>query len=356
MSAFFDIAPAPGNPRNSEGAFLPLGDGRVLFVYSAFRGDSARDHMPADLTAVVSRDGGRTFGPPRVVVSAAEHGAMNVMSVSLLRMADGSVGLFYLVRKSFSDMRPVLRRSRDGGETFGPAVLCAPRAGYFVVNNDRALRLSSGRIALPAAEHATTFDAQGNAHISPAWATCFYSDDDGETWRETDAPLAPPGARTRSGLQEPGLVELSGGLLYGWARTDLGVQYEFFSPDGARRFTAPEPSPFTSPLAPLSMKRLSDGRLLALWCPVPQYQTRPADPLTLGRTPLVYAFSADDARTWTPPATLEDDPRSGYCYTAICELPEERALLLSYCAGDSSRGELCLNRTRIRRVSLEELG
>ena len=79
MHITYDIAPTPGHPRNSEGAVLPLADGRMLFIYSAFSGESARDHTPADLAAITSCDGGRTWSAPRTVVRAAEYGAMNVI-------------------------------------------------------------------------------------------------------------------------------------------------------------------------------------------------------------------------------------------------------------------------------------
>lgn len=353
MHITYDIAPTPGHPRNSEGAFLPLADGRILFIYSAFSGESARDHTPADLAAITSKDGGRTWSAPRTVVRAGEYDAMNVMSVSLLRMRDGAVGLFFLIRRSWSDMCVALRRSYDEGETFGPETRCSPRVGYFVMNNDRVVRLSTGRILAPAAEHVCTPDGAGGIHLSPATATCFFSDDDGVTWREADAPVALSGTPSRSGLQEPGLIELHGGTVFGWARTDLCMQYAFHSHDGGQRFTAPAPSGFTSPLSPLSMKRLPDGRLLAVWNPIPEYQTRRSDWRTAGRTPLVYALSRDEGRTWSEPEVLEDDPKAGYCYTAIAAI--DGALLLAYCAGQAEQDGLYLNRTRIRRIPMGEL-
>ena len=349
-----ELAPAPGNPRNSEGAFLRLNDGRILYVYTAFFGEQARDFTPANLACIVSADGGRTWGAPRTLVTAAEYDAMNVMSVSLLRMRGGDLGLFFLIRRSWSDMRIALRRSADEGETFGPVTWCSPRTGYFVINNDRVVRLASGRIVIPAAEHVPTYGGGDRPAMSAATATCFYSDDDGLSWHESAAPLSLSGVRSRAGLQEPGLVELDGGLLYGWARTDLCVQYEFFSRDQGGHFSAAAPGPFTSPLSPLSMKRLPDGRLMALWNPIPEYQTRRSDKRTGGRTPLVFSFSRDEARSWSEPAVLEDDPLGGYCYTAMYALDD--ALLLAYCAGDTRRDASCLNRTRIRRIPLAMLG
>lgn len=349
----FDLMPSSGNPRNSEGAFLRLNDGRMMYVYSAFTGDNARDYTHADLAKVISEDDGRTWNHPEIIATAAEYQAMNIMSVSLMRMDNGDIGLFFLIRRSWSDMRIVLRRSKDDGKTFGDVTYCSPRIGYFVMNNDRALRLSNGRIILPAAEHIPTYDKEGKVHISAATTTCFFSDDDGFTWRENAASLTLSGIYSRSGLQEPGLVELSNGVLYGWARTDLCLQYEFYSLDYGYTFTPAVPSKFTSPLSPMSMKRLKDGRLMAIWNPIPEYQTRRSDPRTGGRSPLVYAFSGDEGKTWCEPRVLEDDPQAGYCYTAM--YIGDEALLLSYCAGNTREDTSCLNRTRIRRIPLTVL-
>ena len=341
----WELSPGPGNPRNSEGAFLRLRDGGLLFCYSAFRGDAALDHTSADIAVIRSADDGRTWSAPETLFRASDHGAMNVMSVSLLRMQNGDIGIFYLVRMSWMDMRVALRRSADEGGTWGAPVLCTPRPDFYVMNNDRAVRLSSGRIVLPMADH-PFLRMEGDAAIfAPARAAFFYSDDDGATWREAAHTIALP--MECSGLQEPGLLETADHQLYGWARTNLGCQYAFASSDGALHWGEASPGAFPSPLSPLSMKRLLDGRLLALWNPV---CTPNADPRTGGRTPLVFALSADEGRTWSAPRSLEDDPLAGYCYTAI--FPMSDAVLLAYCAGDIRRDASCLNRLRIRRVPL----
>ena len=43
VTAEFEPSKESGNPRNSEGAFLGLKDGSVLFVYSRFQGDGCED-------------------------------------------------------------------------------------------------------------------------------------------------------------------------------------------------------------------------------------------------------------------------------------------------------------------------
>ena len=158
----YDIVPVKNNPRNSEGSFLELDSGEILFAYSGFHGDSYMDHACADIMLIRSRDGGRTWSQPETVARTADAGAMNLMSVSLLRMQTGDVGVFYLTRMSWTEMTVTLRRSSDAGKTWSAPVLCAPRVSYYVINNDRVTRTSSGRIILPLAEHPNRADEQGN--------------------------------------------------------------------------------------------------------------------------------------------------------------------------------------------------
>lgn len=347
-----DFAPGAGNPRNSEGAFLKRKDGTLLFVFSRFVGTSDRDHATANIAAVRSSDGGETWSEPEDLFTSAGHEAVNIMSVSLMRMQNGDVGLFYLVRKTFSDMRMILRRSADEGRTWSDFTVCMPRQGYFVVNNDRAVRLSTGRIVLPAAEHVVTRAPDGGLWYSRALSTFFLSDDDGRTWRESCEMVTLSGIASPIGLQEPGVVELKNGILQGWARTDLGRQYQFSSRDGGDTWSPAVPSRFWSPVSPLSVKRLPDGRLFAVWNPIPLYETR-EEVGNWGRSPLVYAFSADEGRSWTPARVIEDDPFCGYCYTAI--YVEDDHVLLAYCAGDARTDGQCLNRLRIVHIDQGEM-
>lgn len=351
-----NIAPTQGNPRNSEGAFIDLTDGRIMFAYSCYQGDSGSDDAHAVIVARYSHDGGGTWSEATTIATASEHQAMNVMSVSLLRMSNGDLGLFYLIRRGWHDTRLHLRRSTDEGQTWGEAICCIPAPGYFVTNNDRVIRLTSGRLIIPAAYHRmrgestthwSSFDARGVVYF-------YLSDDDGMTWRESKNPVVLDEPRTRRGLLEPGVIELQDGVLWSWQRTDLGNQYESFSYDGGETWTKPAVSAFTSPDSPLSMKRMpQDGALLAIWNPIPNYQTRQIVPGTSGRTPFVAAMSRDEGRTWAQWMTIEaEEERSGCCYTAIHFTKE--AVLLAYCAG-TAEDKGCLNRLKIRQIGLHEL-
>lgn len=348
-----DLSPQPGNPRNSEGAFHTLDDGRILYAYSKYIGDSASDDGYSCIACRTSDDGAETWSCDRVLFRTEDHGARNVMSVSFLDMENVDIGLFYLVRQGLHDTRLHLRRSDDGAATWSEAVACIPAPGYYVTNCDRVIRLSTGRILVPANLHRMrssdtldlkSFDRRGIPCV-------FFSDDDGFTWQEGRGYCAVTLPHSRTGLQESGVIELDGGTVWQWMRTDMGRQYEAFSTDGGDTWTAPQPSRFTSPASPLSMKRIpADGRLLAVWNPIPDYNGRPLDKAI--RTPLVLATSPDNGRTWTEPVVIEDDPDYGYCYVSIHFVGD--SVLLAYCAGGPIHGS-CLARTVVRKVKLAEL-
>ena len=354
-----DLAPTAENPRNSEGAMLRMEDGSILFAYTRYSGGTCGDHAPADIYTIRSLDEGESWSAPALAIDHRSFGDIqNVMSVSMIRLENGDAGLFYLVKRSPEDTRPELRRSCDGGKTWKDPVCCVPYKGCYVVNNDRLVRLSDGSLYFPAALHRTYNDGKGEVQIEyRAEMTGFSSHDDGLTWEEIPGRcILPPGRFGATGMQEPGVLELHPGCLWGWARTDLGCQYETISMDYGLHWAPPTPSMFTGPTSPLCVKRTPKGELLAVWNPVPNYNGR-VNPLPRwndGRTPFVCAISGDNGQTFSAPMVLEDEPESGYCYCAIF-FTRDDSVLLAYCAG-GQQDNSCLCRLRIRKIPLAQLG
>lgn len=340
--AVMDLPPSDENPRNSEGDFIQLTDGRILFVYTHFTG-SGSDFGTAHLASRVSADQGASWSEEDVVVVPNE-GGMNVMSVSLLRIADDTIALLYLRKNSHSDCHPFLRFSSDEAETWSDPVSIIEVDGYFVVNNDRLLPLESGRLVVPAARHSLP----GEEFKSRGSALCYVSDDGGHTWRASDTILeAPEGSK--SGLQEPLVVELHDGRLWMLCRTDQGCQMESFSEDGGITWSPIATTGIVSPVSPATVERVP-GReaLLLVWNDhhgiAPELQAK--------RTPLVAAASFDNGATWQNRTVLEDLPTGWYCYTAMFFAADH--VLLAYCAGDTAT-EGGLNRARIIRLPLDRL-
>ena len=319
-----ELPPGDNNPRNSEGDFIVLRDGSILFVYTHFVGGGG-DHDSAHLAGRRSKDGGETWSSEDELVVANE-GGMNVMSVSLLRLADGRIALFYLRKNATDDCRPYVRFSDDEALTWSAPRLCieAP-VGYYVVNNDRVIQLKSGRLVMPASLHALQGEPFG-----PGRAMAWLSDDAGKTWHQSQTTLTAPES-VRSGLQEPGVIELLDGRLLLLARTSAGMHFRSYSSDAGETWTPAEPTDLLSPCSPATFERLP-GRddILMVW-----NDHRGMDPALAGkRTPLSLALSKDDGLTWDRVANLETDPNGWYCYTAMAFTGTH--ILLGQCAGDRS--------------------
>ena len=333
------LAPQPGNPRNSEGDFVRLKDGRILFVYTHFTGGGG-DHAAAHLASRVSGDGGRTWSKKDVVV-LERTGAFNDMSVSLLRLQNGTIALFYIHKNSMLDCRPMMRISSDEAKTWGDPVECiTDEIGYYVLNNDRVIQLRDGRLIMAVSLHNLP------AYQKPDWngrVICYLSDDSGATWRRNHSVLV---ARDQKGkrliAQEPGLIELKDGRLMMWMRSNAGCQLISHSKDRGETWSEPRKSTILSPVSPATIERIpSTGDLLLAW-----NNHDHVDAAHKGkRTPFAVAISRDEGRTWTGVKPLEDDPNGWYCYTAMDFI--DGHVLLGHCAGDRRTGGL--NLTQITR-------
>lgn len=314
------------HPRNSEGAFITLRSGRIAFLYSQFSG-GASDFSPCRIAEIFSDDQGRTWSAPRVLFTP-EANTLE-MSVSLLRLASGKIALFTVMKRGTTDCRPYLRISDDDGATWSAprSILKAP--GYFVLNNDRVIQTSRGRLILPVAFHRTSKVQEGHDVDLRAIAVWCHSDDEGATWTEAKTWWTIP-VVSGTGLQEPGVVELADGSLFSWVRTDQGRQYEFRSRDGGETWSAPQPTQLRSPASPASIKRLpGSDRLLAVFNDYSgQFPFVVSAPRYAGRSPLVAATSADGGVTWQTAKLLEEAAGRDYCYTAIHFVGD--AVLFSY--------------------------
>lgn len=309
------------SPRNSEGDLIVLKDGSLLAAWSEFYGGN-RDDSAGRISAKKSTDGGRTWSEPRVVVENT--GQENVMSVSFLRLASGEILLFYLEKNSRSDLDVLVRRSRDEGETWSDPVTVTRDEGYWVMNNARVVQLKSGRIVCPTA---MTGQVWVKGHVFRT--VCFYSDDDGKTWRRGVGGATAP----KRGAMEPGLVERRDGSLLQYMRTQTGRQWVSISRDGADTWTLAEPWTVVSPEAPATVAEMPDCRG---WLLIGNPTIDETNSHLGRRTPLVAMTSADEGRTWSSPKPVESDDRFTYSYTSI-DFHENRVLLTYYVSDDDGR-------------------
>lgn len=353
MQIIHEFAPSKENPRNSEGAFYRKPDGTIGFIYSRFTNGS-EDFARSDLVeAVFSGDGKTYLGRERVIFTSEDFGAQNIMCPSVQRMPDGRLVLVFDVRMGPGHLTPWVFESFDGGNTFVNGCNTLPESRYVGTENDRLVLTRDGNLILWCFESPRQEGAYAGIG-SQTQIVPLFSEDGGKSFIELDHYKMEP--ELYCGLQEPGTVELNDGTLFTWARSTGGCQYVSHSADGGRTYEKFVPSPvFTSPLSPMSVKKLADGRLIAVYNPIPptkEMVEQNKGILWSRRSPLVYRVF--DGESWSEPGELEPfSETTNYCYTAI--FAEKDFVLLGYCASDTVRDGGGLNRLRVTRLEMSEL-
>ena len=290
----------PQNLRMSEGDLIQLKDGSLYAIWSDYYAGTGWDGSPARLASKISKDGGKTWSEPQVVVMD-EH-SNNVMSASLLYAKNGELLLAYydqLPRMSTKGM--VLRRSNDDAKTWSEPVQITPETGNRHSANNACLRMfSNGRIALSCREYIDGI----------RWPYCLYSDDDGYTWQAGEHvpdPGLTEAQKRGQNVNEPSIAELPDGRLLMTMRSIAGGQFFSYSDDWGETWTKPELSPLVGTCSPAAIRRIpSTDDVLAIFT----YGFN-------GRTPLTSAISSDGGKTWRNLKLVEQSEYHGYCYTSI---------------------------------------
>ena len=286
------------NTRNSEAAIVPLNDGSLLLAWTEFYAGDGADHGPARISGKTSTDGGRIWGDKYTLVE--NDGGCNVMEVNFLRLNTGEIALFYLQKNTEStDCRIMMRTSADEGKTWVNPKQLSPSGKYTGLTNGRSIRLNSGRILLEAWEG--------------GYCYCVLSDDDGETWRDSQH-VKPAGGECFESV----CIELKDGKVLMLMRTGLGGQYRSISSDDGDTWSNPLPTSLTGTAAPAFISRIpKTDDLLVIWTHNPGEKRR---------NPLTSAISKDEGETWENLRNLEDTPDDAWAYPAVTWI-ENRALI-----------------------------
>lgn len=356
------LDPVPGNSRNSEGDFIRLKDGRIIIIYTQYTTDNYGDSAPTRLVSRVSSDNGSTWSDFKVILEPDQFNAINVSSVSLMRMQNGDVGMLFLIKRANDRNwhRDIyLARSSDECDSFYLFTDCTPQdyIGKYCVNNSRLRRLSSGRLVYPLSIHpgcqkAETGTLRKPGATSHTFGTFMYSDDDGYTWSRSAEYIFPPFTAGNAGIQEGEVYEVAPNVVKCFFRTDKMYQYESLSFDDGDHWSVPQPGCFTSTCSPLSIsKNPYSGKSYAFWNPIPPHNGRKSTKALPVRSPFVVGEIDDTAAHIKWLDLVEDDRSAGYSYTAILYTGENEALI-AYCAGRPLEDQDMLCRLKIARVSL----
>ncbi len=314
------------HPRHEAASIVELADGRLLLAWTEYLGSDliGHDHAPCHIAAMISSDGGNTWGDHRLLVEK-NPGDINVSSSCFLRLKSGEILFCYTRYHEFEPETPLnvsafLCRSSDEGTTFSSP------AKHDVLQRNNLLgreltQLSSGRIILPVEKVLGEWCGQTDHSL----AGCSYSDDDGYSWKEcaswVDLPLR--------GAEEPHITELNDGRHLMYVRTQLGALFQSESRDGGMTWSRPQT---TSLKAPESMPCLTrvpkTGDLLLIWN---NSLYDPAFDHYGKTTPLTAAISRNEGRTWENVKDIETDPEWEFT-NPRCHFTSQDKVIITYVA------------------------
>ena len=191
-------------------------------------------------------------------------------------------------------------------------------------------QLSNGRLIVPFA-----FWVAGQSPLPTGSniSTVVYSDDNGKTWKLSDARLTSPAYEdypgNNYGAIEPSIVELEqNSHLYMLMRTSTGFLYESYSVDYGTTWSDAVASRFFSFNGPPLMKKLPDGKIFMVWNNSDNIPKIEGIGVYGGRDAIHAAISDDNGRTWKgfreihrDPLRNETPPKTGDRGTAYANSP-----------------------------------
>lgn len=162
-----------------------------------------------------------------------------------------------------------------------------------------ALQLRNGRIILPFAYWVA--DRPQGPPTGANVTTVVYSDDDGQTWRQSAAQLTAPCEANYNGSNygaiEPTVLQLKDGRVWMLMRTQTGFLYESHSKDGVE-WSEARPSRFRSSTGPAFLLRLPDDRIALFWNHCELSTRVDGQGVYGGRDVLHASISDDEGRSW----------------------------------------------------------
>jgi hypothetical protein len=286
-----------GSPPSGYGSFVSHKDGRLMFISGG--------------NVWYSSDGGRAWSDPRSLNLPENIGGVNCA----MRLNSGKLGAY---------CNGYWCASADEGETWSePVDMNQSGSPYY----DTMIQTENGRLILPVRTTAAGHDGmyekasaygtiggertqvEGHAQwpeMDYAW--CHYSNDEGETWNRSDGEIViwkDDGYGGMWPVDEPNIIELSGGRIMMFARTTLGRIYKVFSEDGGYRWWYPKPTKLASSYSPCRLRRIpKTGDLICVWNQVSVEEIRNG----CRRNRLSAAISRDDGSTWENFKTIEATP------------------------------------------------
>ena len=279
-------------------------NGGTLLAFCEGRKTGSGDQGDIDLVLRRSTDGGKSWGPMQLVHE--EGGTAKITIGNPCPVVDRQTGTVWLPFCRNNDRVFVTKSTDDGKSWAAPTEITrsvkGPNWAWYATGPGHGIQLSSGRLLIPC-DHSVGgepgWDKQGYSHV-------LLSDDHGATWKL--------GGSTEMKMDECEAVELAGGSILLCMRNYVKPSQRAFatSRDGGLSWSKPAKHPQVHcPVCQASIQRYSlpPGKNRVLY-------SGPGGP---GRTHLTIRLSYDEGANWPVAKVLHPGPAA---YSDLVVLPD----------------------------------
>ncbi len=276
----------------------------TLLAFCEGRKTGRGDHGDLDLMLRRSTDGGKTWGPMQLVYE--EGGTAKITIGNPCPVVDQKTGTIWLPFCRNND-RVFVTRSDDDGKTWAAPVeitkdVKRPEWGWYATGPGHGIQLSGGRLVIPC-----------DCGYSKGWGDwknkghsfVFFSDDHGKTWKL--------GGATDRGMNECECVELADGSLLLSMRNYFGKNQRAFAVSEDRGASWSKPEHHEQVYCPTCQSSIQ------------RYSIKPKNiilysgPGGSGRNNLTVRASYDEGKTWPVAKRVY---RGGSAYSDLVILPD----------------------------------
>lgn len=254
-----------GHRATRSGPVASLSDGSLIWITTEPEPPYLAKAMWSISRLVMRRslDGGQSWGSSKIIRQGTKK--YSLLSHTLRQSSTGKL-LHIFVRYSGYDYETgtpekslcqvFIQHSNDLGESWTDAQILSTGERY---HGDilSMEQLVGGRWVYP---FCFLTDVRSQFAVS-----AMYSDDDGITWDRSTSILRTGGAGFESGASEPTVVALNDGRLWMLIRAQTGFLWESFSGDSGQTWSPATPSTWPSSNAPATALKLRNNDIAIVW-------------------------------------------------------------------------------------------
>ena len=277
-----------GEPSSNEGTnLLKDVDGSIKFIYRL--GDWDHGGFSDELYSMTTTDEGKTWTEPKAIGSTGP----GKQCFATISPVSGELIVFFIHdKKGVKGNYSYVRTSKNRTDWSHNQVLDSVRFSGVGYGNCLWIDMPNGKKRVIA-----------GCHGSNAGAGCYFSDDDGKTWKPSNRSKVPNLIPNiwQTGSVEPTFLEMNDGRIWMLIRNSNDHLWESFSEDNGETWCEAKPTRFKcGPNSWVTTKRLSTGEIIIVWNnAMMMHPSTTQDKWSFTNRDVIHiAISPDEGKTW----------------------------------------------------------